>query len=218
MLKLYGYWRSSCSWRVRIALHYKEINFQYIPVHLVRDGGEQFFEQHLRRNTFAQVPVLEVQRENQSHFLSQSLAIIEFLEEHFSNENHPSILPIDPIDRAYVRQLSEMINSGIQPIQNLAVLKKIASLGEDKIAWARFWIQDGLEKVEQCISQREDNPFMFGHTPTMADFCLLPQLYNARRFKCNLENVPRLLEIEERCSNLPAFQKAHPDQQPDAQA
>ena len=131
MLKLYGYWRSSCSWRVRIALHYKDINFQYIPIHLVRDGGEQFFEQHLRRNTFAQVPVLEIQREGQSHFLSQSIAILEFLEEHFSTENHPSILPVDPIDRAYVRQLSEMINSGIQPIQNLAILKKMTQFREE---------------------------------------------------------------------------------------
>ena len=184
---------------------------------LVRDGGEQFFEQHIHRNTFAQVPVLEIQREGQSHYLSQSLAIMEFLEEHFPTENHLPILPNSPIDKAYVRQLSEMINSGIQPIQNLAVLKKISSLGEDKILWARHWIQDGLEKVEQCISQRKEYPFMFGYTPTMADFCLLPQLYNARRFKCNLEKMPHLLKIEKRCSSLQAFEKAHPDQQPDVQ-
>jgi maleylpyruvate isomerase len=216
MIKLYGYWRSSCSWRVRIALHYKEIDFQYIPVHLVQDGGEQFFEAHVQRNAFAQVPVLEFHQEENIHHLSQSLPIMEFLEECFSAQ-HPSILPNDAFERAYVRQLSEMINSGIQPIQNLSVLKRITKLGSDKVSWGRHWIQDGLEKVERTISQREPFPFMFGNNPTIADFCLIPQLYNARRFQCNLENMPHLLRIEKRCATLSAFQKAHPDKQPDAQ-
>ena len=107
MIKLYGYWRSSCSWRVRIALHYKEIDFQYIPVHLVKDGGEQFFEAYVQRNAFAQVPVLEFHQEQNIHHLSQSLPIMEFLEEHCSSQ-HTSILPNNAFERAYVRQLSEI--------------------------------------------------------------------------------------------------------------
>lgn len=217
MLKLYGYWRSSCSWRVRIALHYKNIDFTYVPVHLVKDGGEQFLDAHRQRNSFAQVPVLEFQQDNSKHYLSQSLAIMEFLEENFSDMSTPTILPQSPIQRAYVRQLAEMINSGIQPIQNLSVLTKISELGADKVLWARHWIQDGLEKLEQQITNQGFHSFLFGETPTIADFCLVPQLYNARRFQCDMTKIPHLLEIEERCSVMEAFIKAHPDQQSDAQ-
>ena len=218
MLKLYGYWRSSCSWRVRIALHYKNIDFEYLPVHLVKHGGEQFLEAHRQRNSFSQVPVLEFQENDSIQYLSQSIAIMEFLEEHFSDASSPPILPKSSIDRASVRQMAEMINSGIQPIQNLAVLKKVTEMEGDKVLWAKHWIQDGLEKLELHLTKMESDAFLFGNTPTIADFCLIPQLYNARRFQCDMTKMPRLLEIEERCSVMPAFIKAHPDNQLDAQA
>jgi maleylpyruvate isomerase len=215
-MKLYGYWRSSCSWRVRIALHYKEIEFQYIPIHLVKDGGEQFLEEYLQKNPFAQVPVLEIQTaEHKKHYLSQSIAIMEYLEDICVTPQH-QIRPSEPLERAYVRQLAEMINSGIQPIQNLAVLKHISQLNADKMMWAKHWIQDGLKKVETAIKRRNVSSFMFGENPTIADFCLIPQLYNARRFQCDLSEIPRLLEIESRCKTIPAFIQAHPDQQSDA--
>ena len=214
-MKLYGYWRSSCTWRVRIALEYKGLNFVYVPVHLVNNGGEQFSDTHKRRNPLAQVPVLEVDSEEGTPLvLSQSLAIMEYLEERFVDS---PILPKGTAERAYVRQVSEMINAGIQPIQNLATLKAVVQLGADKMQWGRRWIQDGLLALERLVSTRPSQPYLCSEVPTMADFCLIPQLYNARRFGCDVELMPALLAVEERCERLTAFQRAHPDQQIDAQ-
>ena len=214
-MKLYGYWRSSCTWRVRIAPQYKGLDFEYIPVHLVNNGGEQFSAAHTERNPLAQVPVLEINSEDGTQLLlSQSLAIMEYLEERFPAS---PILPTKKADRAYVRQVSEIINAGIQPVQNLATLKAIVQLGADKMQWGRRWIQDGLLALEQLLSARPSQPYLCLDTPTMADFCLIPQLYNARRFGCDMELFPTLLAVEARCALLKAFQLAHPDQQIDAQ-
>jgi maleylpyruvate isomerase len=213
-MKLYGYWRSSCTWRVRIALHYKGLPFDYVPVHLVKDGGEQFFPQYKERNAMSQVPVLEIDNNGESIHMSQSIAIMEFIDELFP-EN--PILPRSGFKRAYARQLAELINSGIQPIQNLAVLKHVTQLGADKMEWGRHWIQEGLLALENTIKSGPKTHFLVSETPSIADFCLIPQLYNARRFKCDLTKLPLLTAIEANCEELSAFQKSHPDQQIDSQ-
>jgi len=205
-VKLYSYWRSSCSWRVRIALNFKGIPHEIVPVHLVRAEHDQ--AEHRGRNPMGQVPVLAVDE----GFLSQSVAILEYLEERYPT---PALLPADPWQRAQVRAVVETINSGIQPIQNMAVNRYVAAtFGGDAAAWNHHWIGRGLERLEQQVVP---GPFAVGATPTFADLCLVPQLYNARRFGCAVEAWPNLLAVEAACLALPAFQAAHPDQQPDAE-
>ncbi len=210
-LILRGYWRSSATWRVRIALHYKQIPFTYLPVHLVKDGGEQHSQKELQRNPLAQVPTLELES---GEILTQSMAIMDYLE-HIHPQ--PSLYPEQAFDRARCLQLAEMINSGIQPLQNLSLLLKVAEFGQDKLTWGHDYIKKGLEAVEYVAQQSNGGPFLVGHTPTVADFCLIPQLYNARRFKVDLSAMPRLCEVETKCKELEAFQKATPEVQSDAQ-
>lgn len=207
---LYGYWRSSSAWRVRIALHLKGVAFENVPVHLVQDGGQQHADAHVARNPLAQVPVLSV---DDGH-LSQSLAIIEYLDE---VHPEPPLLPSDPFVRAQARSLAEVVNSGIQPIQNLAVLQHVVGeLGGDKLAWGRHWIQRGLDRMERMVRITAGR-FCVGDAVSVADLCLVPQLYNARRFGCDESGWPTLLRIEAACAELDAFKAAHPSQQPDAQ-
>lgn len=206
-MRLYAYWRSSASWRVRIGLHHKGLPFDITSIHL-RDGVQRS-EAHRARNAMAQVPVLELQA---GATLTQSIAILEWLDERYPD---PPLLPEDPLPRARVRQAAEIINSGIQPLQNLVVLKAIADLGGDRMAWGRTVIADGLAAVE-ALAQIRGGTFTVGDQPTIADCCLVPQLYNARRFSVDMSAFPKLLEIEAACASLPAFQAAHPDQQPDA--
>jgi len=205
-LKLYSYWRSSASWRVRIGLELKGLAYEYVPVHLVQDGGQQHAGAHHERNPMNQVPVLEIGDLQ----LTQSLAILEYLDETYPGA---PLLPEGAVGRARARQLAEVVNSGIQPLQNLHVLQKIGAEGGDKGAWGKYFIQRGLDALEAMAG---DTPFLAGDEPSIADICLVPQLYNARRFQCDLDTWPKLLAIEARCEALPAFQAAHPDQQPDA--
>ncbi len=209
-MKLHGYWRSSASWRVRIALHTKGVVFDTVPVHLVRDGGEQHAAQHRSLNPLAQVPALVL---DDGRTLTQSLAIIEYLE-----ETHPSppLLPADPWARAKCRQLAELVNSGIQPLQNLDTLAKVASLGGDKSAWASTAIERGLDAYAE-LSRECRGRFSVGDAVSIADLCLIPQIYNARRFGLEIERWQPLIDIEARCEQLPAFHAAHPNQQIDAQ-
>ena len=209
-MKLYGYWRSSCSWRVRIALNLKKLEYTYVPVHLVKHGGEQHASGYLERNPQAQVPTLELAS---GVSLTQSIAIVEFLEE---IKPSPSLFPTDRLERAKVRQMAEIVNSGIQPLQNLSVLQHIDRLKLDKIKWGRAYIQKGLTALNKLVANSSD-PFLVGAAPSVADLCLIPQLYNARRFKCDLDLFPKLLEVEQHCARLEAFINAHPDNQPDAQ-
>lgn len=209
-MKLYGYWRSSASWRVRIALNLKGLGYEYVPVHLVRDGGEQHGADHQARNPMRQVPVLEVEG---GRLISQSLAILEYLEE---VHPEPALLPADPLLRAKVRQLAETMNSGIQPLHNLAVLQHVQSLGMDSKAWGAHWVNRGLQALEAVVAESAGR-FCVGDQPTFADACLVPQLYAARRFDADLSLAPTLLRVEEACAALEAFQKAHADNQPDAQ-
>ena len=213
-MKLYGFFRSSCSWRIRIALRYKGLSFTNIPIHLQRNGGEQFSMEHQQRNPMAQVPVLEFNDPQHGLIvLSQSLAILEFLEERFPK---PSILPHNIVQRSRARQIAEAINSGIQPLQNSSTLKRIEQIGEDKKEWARSWIQKGLDSIERMAKQYPDTTFLASDTPSIADFCLIPQMFNARRFGCDTHQWRRLLQVEESCLVLPAFELSHPNKQEDA--
>ena len=212
---LFGFWRSSCSWRVRIALRYKGIPFDNQPIHLQRNGGEQFTPAHRHRNPMKQVPVLQDQLGSHQMTISQSIAIMEYLEEQYPN---PSILPTDAKQRFRARQVSEVINSGIQPLQNSSTLKAIEALGQDKKEWAKSWIQQGLDNLETMVRGFPETDFVVSSTPTMADFCLIPQLYNAKRFGCTMAHWTRLRSIQAKCMTLPAFVLSHPENQHDAPA
>lgn len=213
-LKLYGYFRSSCSWRVRIALYLKELPFEYAPVHLLRDGGEQNTEAYRSKSPAGTVPCLEVEEGGQVRHLTQSLAILDWLDARFPS---PRLVPEDPWLRAQVLERAELVNSGIQPLQNLMVLKFVKGAGGDEQAFARNFVKRGLEALETLVSKTAGK-YCVGDTLTLADVCLVPQLFGARRFGVDLEPLPTLRRVEEACQALPAFQKAAPEAQPDYQA
>jgi maleylpyruvate isomerase len=211
-MKLYGYWRSSASWRVRIALEYKRIAYTYQPVHLVRDGGEQHSEAYRQCNPMEQVPTLELYSEGEVRRLSQSLAIIEYLEQVAPT---PPLYPHDPYHRARARQLAELVNSGIQPLQNTGVVQELKRLGVDELAWCVKFVDKGLRALEASAAETAGR-FLVGDHLTVADVCMVPQLYHARRFGVDLAQLPLLSRVEEACMQLDAFQRAHAERQPDA--
>ncbi|KAJ9467640.1 putative maleylacetoacetate isomerase 2 [Diplonema papillatum] len=205
---LHSYWRSSCSWRVRIALAYKNIDYDYEAVNLLK--GEQKANKHIQRNVMAQVPALIVE----NAVLGQSLAMLEYLEEKFPD---PPLLPSDPLERAKVREICNIIASGIQPIQNLVVLNKVAAdFGEEhKIPWGNFWITKGFEALELVLAKTA-NKYCFGDKFTMADCCLVPQVYNAQRFAVDLSRFPLISRIYIELEKMKAVKDSSPDQMPDA--
>jgi maleylpyruvate isomerase len=214
-MKLYTFFRSSASYRVRIALNLKGLEYQQTPIHLRRGGGEQLKPAYKAINPQALVPALE----DDGQILSQSLAIIEYLEERYPK---PPLLPGDAAERALVRSMALLIACEVHPVQNLRVLNHLKSdhkqSDDDTIRWARHWIDLGLSALEQLIiSVSKQGKFCFGKTPTMADLCLVPQLANARRFGVDLSAYPKLLAIEAACISLPAFADAAPENQPDAE-
>ncbi len=210
-MRLYNYWRSSASWRVRIALHYKELAFEYVPVQIVE--RQQQAATYRALNPLQQVPLLEIEDAGHTLHLAQSLAIIEYLDERYPERR---LLPTGRAERAFVRQLAENVNAGIQPFQNLPVLNIVKDeLGGDAQAFARHFNSRGLEALEALVAGRAGR-FMYGDTPTIADLCLVPQIYSARRFNVDVAAFPTLLRVEAACNELPAFVAAHPDRQPDA--
>jgi maleylpyruvate isomerase len=212
MIRLYGYWKSSCSWRVRIALGWKGVAWESIPVHLVKDGGKQNDDAYVARNPLRQVPWLELA---DGRGIGQSLAILEWLEE---VHPEPPLLPADGYLRAKARQIAEGVNSGIQPLQNLAVLQHVKrTLGADADAWARHWIARGFEGLEAQVAGSAGK-FAVADWPSFADVCLVPQLFNARRYGVELAAYPTLLRVEAACMELPAFAAAHPDRQGDKES
>jgi len=209
-MKLYGYYRSSCSYRVRIVLNLKGIEVEHVPVHLVRGGGEQFAPDFVAKNPMAQVPLLEL---DSGERLAQSVAIVEYLEETVPT---PPLLPHEPIARARVRALVEMVNSGIQPLQNTRVLGELTNRGVDPGEWGRLFVRLGLEAIERTAAASAGQ-FLVGDALTLADVYLVPQLYNGRRFGVDLSPFPTLLRVEAACLALPAFDRARPERQPDAE-
>jgi maleylpyruvate isomerase len=212
-MKLYNYWRSSSSWRVRIALNLKGLAYEYVPVHLVKDGGEQHSPAYRALNPMRMVPTLEFEEGGTVRHLSQSLAILEYLEERYPS---PALLPAEFWARARVRMMAELVNSGIQPLQNLAVLQRVKGelKGDDK-AWAAHWVDRGLAALHTLVQQTAGR-YCMGDDVSFADVCLVPQLYSARRFGVDLAPYALLTRIEAECAQLAAFQAAHADKQPDA--
>jgi maleylpyruvate isomerase len=214
-MKLYTFFRSSASYRVRIALNLKGLDYEQAPIHLRRGGGEQFGALYKAINPQALVPALE----DGGRVFTQSLAIIEYLEE---KHPKPPLLPADPADRALVRSMALIIACEVHPIQNLRVLNYLKNEHNQPDnamnSWARHWIDLGLSALEQLVvSTPKRGTFCFGDAPTLADICLVPQLANARRFGCDLSLLATLLQIEIHCAALPAFANAAPEQQPDAE-
>lgn len=206
---LHGYWRSTASYRVRIALHLKGIAYRNISHHLRK--GEQHDAAFVRLNPQALLPALETD----GAVLTQSLAICEYLDE---VHPEPALLPADPVRRAHVRAFAQVIACDIHPVQNLRVLDRLRDMGssESQVSgWAAAVIDEGLEACDRLIAA-QDGPYCFGASVTLADLCLVPQLVNARRFGVDLR-WPRLLAIEAACLKLDAFRRAAPEAQADAE-
>ncbi|MDP1611984.1 MAG: maleylacetoacetate isomerase [Sulfuritalea sp.] len=215
-MKLYNYFRSSASFRVRIALALKQLDFEYVSVHLLQGGGQQFAAAFRAMNPAALVPVLE---EDDGRVLTQSLAIIEYLDE---TRPQPPLLPPDAVGRARARALALAVACEIHPLNNLRVLAYLSkTLGvseEQKSAWYRHWVETGLATVEAMLAgDRHTGRCCHGDTPTLADICLVPQIFNAQRFKARLDHVPTVMRIHEHCLTLPAFAQSVPALQPDAE-
>lgn len=211
-LRLHNYFRSSASYRVRIALAHKNVPYEYVPVHLVRHGGEQLMAPHHAKNPMDQVPALELVLDGTSRVVAQSVAIIELLEELFPE---PALFPRDPYLRARTRELVEIVNSGIQPHQNLSPMRRLDQLGEGAgRLHAQHYNRVGLAAYEERVKDTAGR-FSIGDEVSAADLFLYPQLTTARRFEVDLDVYPTLLAIEAHCKALPAFQAAAPDRQPD---
>jgi maleylacetoacetate isomerase len=211
-VKLYTYFRSSAAYRTRIALNLKGLSYEAVPVHLIRDGGQHKKDAYRAVNPQMRVPALAL---SSGDVLVQSLAIIEYLDEVFPD---PALLPAEAIDRAHVRALAQIIACDIHPLNNsgtLAYLRGPLGLDQGKIdAWYANWIHAGFEAVEALV---RPGPYAFGSQVTIADLCIVPQVYNARRLKVSLERFSKIAAIDAACSKLPAFDKARPENQPDAE-
>ncbi|GGY02040.1 maleylacetoacetate isomerase [Massilia dura] len=214
-MKLYTYFRSSAAYRVRIALNLKGIGYESIPVHLLKNGGEQHDDAYRAVNPSELVPALETEGVT----LGQSMAIIEYLD-----ETHPMmpLLPPDALGRARVRALAQTVACDTHPLTNLRVLRHLkGALGlseEDRNAWYRHWLGEGMRVLEaQLANGAATGRFCHGDMPTMADCFLVPQVFNARRFDIDLAPYPTIARIDAACVDIPAFQAAHPSQQPDAE-
>ena len=211
-MKLYSYFRSSAAYRARIALNLKGIAYETVPVHLIKDGGHNYRPEFKAVNPQMRVPVLVTP---QGDTIIQSLAIIEYLDE---THPQPPLLPKDPVARAKVRGLAELIACDIHPLNNtspLRYLKRELHQEQSTIdAWYHHWVIEGFEALESMIG---DGPYTCGKEITLADTCLVPQVANARRLKVPLEKFPKIVAADAACLKLAAFDKARPENQPDAE-
>lgn len=213
-MRLYTYFRSSAAYRVRIALGLKQLDWQAVPVHLVQDGGQHHSEAYKAINPAGLVPAFE----DNGAVLTQSLAIIEYLDETYPTV---SLLPGDAVARAHIRALAQSIACDLHPINNLRILKHLEhSLGldaEQRKEWYLHWIQVGLEAFEQQLAvHNQSGDFCYGNSPTLADICLVPQVYNANRFGYSVDHLPRIAKAIQACAQLSAFIQAEPANQIDA--
>jgi maleylacetoacetate isomerase len=210
-MKLYTYWRSSAAWRVRIALAMKGVAYEPVPISLIADGGQQHGDAYRAINPQQLVPALVL---SDGTTLTQSLAIIDWLETTYPV---PALLPTDPVARAKVLAAAHIVAMDIHPINNLRVLKTLADqFGADadaKTQWMQLWMKAGFDALSNIL---DDGPFACGDQPSLADICLIPQLYNARRWGMDLDTWPKLALVEKSCLALPAFSLTAPESQPDA--
>ncbi|KVU94583.1 maleylacetoacetate isomerase [Burkholderia ubonensis] len=214
-MKLYSYFRSSASYRVRIALHLKQLPFDYVPVHLLRDGGQQLKDEYRALSPDSLVPTLV----DGDAALQQSLAIVEYLDE---THPEPPLLPKAPLDRAYVRSIALQIACEIHPLNNLRVLKYLKHMlqvpEEAKNDWYRHWIEAGFATLEaRLANDPRTGKLCFGDTPTLADICVVPQVFNANRFAIDTSRFPTIQRIHDYAMTLDAFKAAAPGVQPDAE-
>jgi maleylpyruvate isomerase len=214
-MKLYSYFRSSAAYRVRIALNLKGLAYEYAPIHLLRDGGQQLKPEYRELNPDGIVPTFI----DGDDVLTQSLAIIEYLEE---THPEPALLPGTPLDRAFIRSVALQIACEIHPVDNLRVLKYLKhtlKVGDEaKDAWYRHWLESGFESLEKRLANDSRvGKLCFGDTPTLADLCLVPQVYNARRFNLDTSRYPTIERIANHAAQIDAFARAAPGQQPDAE-
>lgn len=211
---LHNYFRSSTSYRVRIALNLKNIEFKYVPVHLINNGGEQFSAQYKALNPMSEVPTLE----HEGLVVGQSVAIIEYLEEQFPS---PPLFPKDSQKRAKIRQFCENINSFMHPLSNLKVLKYLEENNgydqKQKEVWINHWYQKGLSALESWL-QKNMGQYCFHDHVTVADCFLIPAVFTSERFNVDLKPYKNILSINERCLKMDAFKKAHPFRQIDTPA
>lgn len=207
---LYSYWASSSAYRVRIALELKGVEYRLRTVDLKAPPEDMLELQTV--NPLGQVPVLDLETEGGGLVISQSLAILEYLEERYPE---PPLLPKTAAERARVRQCAELVNAGIQPLQNLSVQNKLRELGSDPAPFVQHFVRRGLLALEQ-IAAASNGPFTVGERVTLADVCVIPQLFASRRFGVALDDLTALSRVERECSAFPAFQRAHPAAQPDA--
>ena len=212
MLKLYSYFRSSAAYRCRIALNLKGLAYETVPVHLLKDGGQHNAPTYRALNPQGLVPALDIA----GSIITQSLAIMEYLDE---IQPEPRLLPGDAASRANIRAFALAIACDIHPINNLRVLNYLKGpLHQDQTVvddWYRHWVETGLAACERLLPRGESR-FCFGDQPTLADACLVPQFYNARRLNCDLAQMPHLVAIDATARTVPAFAKAAPEAQPDA--
>jgi maleylpyruvate isomerase len=214
-MKLYTYFRSSAAYRVRIALNLKGLQYDAIPVHLLRGGGEQLQEQYRSINPSGLVPAFQ----DDFITLTQSMAILEYLEDAYPQA---PIMPKDATERARVRELAQIIACDIHPVNNLRVLRylvhELKVTEEQKNAWYRHWLVGGLEVLEKHLARDPSSgPLCHGHSPTIADCLLVPQVFNAQRHGIDVSVYPNIARINAQCIEIPAFVKAHPSNQPDAE-
>lgn len=213
-MKLYNYFRSSASFRVRIALELKGLPYEYQSVHLVK--GEHKQAGYTAVNASGLVPTLVTDAGEQ---LGQSMAIIEYLDEVHPT---PPLLPADPVGRAHVRGLAQLIACEIHPLNNLRVLKylvhELKMDEEAKTTWYRHWVREGLLAFERELARLPHGTYCYGDTPTLADCCLVPQIFNGKRFNTDFSGLDRTMAAFDACMQLPAFQKAQPSSCPDNEA
>lgn len=211
-IKLHSYFRSTAAYRVRIALAIKNVDYHLVPVNLLE--GEHRQQDYLNKNPEGLVPMLD----SPSAKLAQSMAILEYLEETYPK---PSLLPSNSEDRAYVRGLAQIVVSDIHPLNNLRVLKYLVNdLGvseDDKIRWYHHWLRQGFNSFEQRLKQsKKTAQFCYSDSPSLADVCLVPQIYNAKRFDFSMQDYPEVMRIHENCMALAAFETSKPQHQVDA--
>jgi maleylpyruvate isomerase len=214
-MRLYSYFRSSAAYRVRIALNLKGLAYEYAPIHLLRDGGQQLKPEYRELNPDGIVPTFV----DGDDVLTQSLAIIEYLEE---THPEPVLLPGTPLDRAFIRSIALQVACEIHPVDNLRVLKYLKhtlKVGDEaKDAWYRHWLESGFESLEKRLANDPRvGKLCFGDTPTLADLCLVPQVFNARRFNIDMSRYPTIERIADHAAQIDAFARAAPGQQPDAE-